>query len=498
MKPEELQKAFEQAKREAAFARYRPLGHPDTLCPDGELWRAMGWPEWTNKPWQLDFHNMSVWAKERAIIAGTGNGKSYPTAWETACHLLGDYPDWYEGHRFEKPVRWWVAAIDADQQREGIQSILLGPDLDKNLGTGFLPRSRIVGRVRIKQAGISEIADRVVVRHASGGFSNCTFKTYAQGWRSFQAAKPDGVTMDEEPDERDNKQRGVFEECQSRIFRSGGVLLAALTPLLGETALTRHFMYPKHPAVGMVSATWNDAPHLDPEERARMEKTYPDYVQQTRIYGLPMMGEGRVFTTDEAELSIAPFEIPRHFARIAGIDFGIHVKHPTAGAWLAWDRHNDIVYLYGTYRKVGEVAVVHAEAFKRRGKWIPISWPHDGHIRDKGFGCETKDHYRNHGLNMLSMSARYDKDRGGKQDPWPIIQEMNERMATGRFKVFNTCGEFFEEFRSYHSQDGKLVAHRDDVMKAVMYAMMMLRYAYTEPSSHAHEPSYGSTMRVNV
>ena len=38
-----------------------------------------------------------------------------------------------------------------------------------------------------------------------------------------------------------------------------------------------------------------------------------------------MAGEGAVFEVMEEELKIRPFEIPRYFAQIAGIDFGIAI-----------------------------------------------------------------------------------------------------------------------------------------------------------------------------
>ena len=55
--------------------------------------------------------------------------------------------------------------------------------------------------------------------------------------------------------------------------------------------------------------------------------------------------------------------------------------------------------------------------------------------------------------------------------------EMLDRMQTGRFKVFSTVGEFFEEMRLYHRKDGKIVKERDDLISASRYAMMCLRFA---------------------
>ena len=55
-----------------------------------------------------------------------------------------------------------------------------------------------------------------------------------------------------------------------------------------------------------------------------------------------------------------------------------------------------------------------------------------------------------------------------------------DRMKSGRFKVFRELNDFFEEFRLYHRRDGKVWAEGDDLLCAVRYALMMLRYARTE------------------
>ena len=495
MNKEELLREYQARVAQASFRRYRPYGHPDTLCPDGKLWKSSNWPAWTNKPWQLDFHNAGKTNKERANICANGVGKSMSVTWETSAHLMGEYPPWYDGFRFERPIEVWVGAIDADQQRIGVQSHLLGKDLEKNLGTGFIPRDRIHGKVRTRQAGIADVADKALIRHSTGGFSTIVFKSYQQGWRSWQAGKPDVIALDEEPDENDAKQRDIFEECQTRVFRSSGIIMAGLTPLLGETALVRHFMYPKSSGIYCVASGWDDAPHLAPEDKERLIKNYNVSNLATRTQGIPMMGEGRIFTTDEKDIICKPFEIPTYFARIVGLDFGVGVGHPTAAAWLAWDRDRDIVYIYDVYRKEQTDSVYHAEAVKSRGKWIPVSWPHDGHktsdlTKTKADGNEIKDIYMSHGVNMLPISARYKRDTGGGQPQEPIIEMMEERMKAGRFKVFEHCHEFIDEFRSFHRKDGKVVNRRDDTLKAIMYAIMMLRYATTEPKTHVHGSSF--------
>jgi Terminase RNaseH-like domain len=57
------------------------------------------------------------------------------------------------------------------------------------------------------------------------------------------------------------------------------------------------------------------------------------------------------------------------------------------------------------------------------------------------------------------------------------LMDMFQRMESGRLKVF----KHLNEFRLYHPKDGKVVKEGDDLMAATRYAMMMLRFAETEP-----------------
>jgi len=90
---------------------------------------------------------------------------------------------------------------------------------------------------------------------------------------------------------------------------------------------------------------------------------------------------------------------------------------------------------------------------------------------------------------MLTKSARYSNDAGGPQPVWPIVEEMQERERSGRFKIFKTCHNLIEERRNFHTKEGKIVTVRDDAMKALFYAVMMRRYAKTRASRRAKRPT---------
>ena len=426
--------------------------------------------------WQEEFHNAGGENPERLLMAANGVGKTLTGAYETAVHATGEYPDWWRGRRFITPPKLWACSISADSQKEYVQPALLGTDLGEGYGKGLIPK-HCLGKPSTRQAGISGVVDVVPVKHASGGKSQLQFKTYKQGWRAFQGSAPDAVWMDEQYDENNAEERGIFSEVQTRVFRTKGIIYCTLTPLLGETEFITHFISPEHKGIYYIGATWNDAPHLDPGERARLEATYPPHERDARTKGVPMLGSGAVWPVSQDVFTCEPFPIPAHFARLCGVDFGI--DHPAAGAWIAWDRDRDVVYVYDCYRKTDATPDVHAPIIRRRGQWIPVAWPHDGMARGKADGRPLKDQYRAEGINMMAQSARYRNDTGGGQPVEPVVLEIYERMLDGRFKVFATCSEWFDEFRSYHRKDGKIVDRKDDILKATMYAVMMKRFVVT-------------------
>lgn len=451
-------------------------------------------------PWQRKFHEAGEDATERMLMAANGVGKTNVAGAEVAIHMRGDYdklpktfrypktmvngrphpfagdlvwPDGWHGKRFTSPVEVWTGSPTNETSKQNVQPILLG-GLGEQLGTGWIPKQFLHGKPTTRQAGVKDVIDSFQVRHISGGLSSCYLKTYEQGWQKWQGGKPHVVWLDEEPDDY-----MIYSEAQTRILRTNGIILVTMTPLLGETELTLHFREGID-GTYLQGATWDDAPHLSDEQKTRMMASYRAHERKARTEGIPMMGEGAVFPVDDDQIRVSPFKIPDHFARIKGCDFGI--DHPAAGAEIAVDRDQDIIYVIDCYRKANESAPYHAAWFNKSNRQIPVAWPHDGMNREKRGGETIANAYRQHGVNMLAKSARYPKvpgqdEKGGPQPVEPIVDEVLERMQTGRFKVFANLSDFFDEKRSYHRKDGLIVPKRDDILKATFYAVMMKRYA---------------------
>ena len=72
------------------------------------------------------------------------------------------------------------------------------------------------------------------------------------------------------------------------------------------------------------------------------------------------------------------------------------------------------------------------------------------------------------------------EDSYGKRNTttMPMFLEMGELMGEGRFKVFASCWQFFEEKRMFSFKDGKIMAKQQkDTIDSVTKAFMMRRYA---------------------
>lgn len=236
---------------------------------------------------------------------------------------------------------------------------------------------------------------------------------------------------------------------------------------------------------GVTSMTIDDAEHYTPEQRQAIIDSYPEHEREARVRGIPSMGSGRVFPIPEELITCEPFKIPDHWAQINGLDFGW--DHPFAAVGLAWDRDSDVLYVCREYAARETTPVIHAASIRPWGQWIPCAWPHDGLQHDKGSGISLEPQYRAQNLNMLPEKATFIDGGNGVEAG---VIEMLDRMKTGRWKVFSTCGGWLQEFRMYHRVDGLIVKERDDRICASRYAMMMRRFAKTEPrddEDHWHD-----------
>jgi phage terminase large subunit-like protein len=420
---------------------------------------------------QREFFDLGATHHERLLFAGNQQGKTQAGAYETACHLTGEYgPDW-KGRVFDHPVRVWVIGESAQQVRDGSMAKLCGGRGDEELGTGMLPRASFIGTPSVGH-GVSDFFDTCKIRHKSGGVSILQFKTQEQGREKLQGVTCDVVWFDEEP------PMGIYQEGLARVAATGGITYMTFTPLHGISDVVRRFLYETSPDRATVTMTIEDALHIPAQERQRIIDGYLPHERDARARGVPLLGSGRVFMAPETGIAVPPFEIPAHYALLWGIDPG--VGHPFAAALLAWDKDTDVVHVIHCIRMADALPLQHAQAMKLVlqgwGKKVPVAWPQDAAQRREFEGRlePLAKVYKAHGLNMLPTHATFPD--GSNSTELGILQ-MQERFASSRLKVFASCTEWFEEYRQYYRKEGQLVKIRDDLMSASRVGIMALRCA---------------------
>ena len=443
----------------------------DDLYPaDGKLCRN------NYKP-HMEFFKAGGDYRERCIMAANRVGKSLGTGgYELTLHLTGKYPPWWEGRRFDKPIRAWAAGDTTQTVRDIGQEILLGPPND--VGTGLIPGDLIQG-IKKKAGSVPDAIETITVKHVSGGFSRLGFKSYDQKRKSFEGTSQDVIWLDEECGQ------DIYAECLLRTMTTDGIIMLTFTPLMGLSDVVMSYLpggkLPTGEQKGskfVVQATWDDAPHLNDKDKEELWGSIPPFQRDARSKGVPQLGSGVIYPVDEEEVKVVDFEIPPYWPRCYALDVGWNA---TAALWAAWDRENDIVYLYSCYKRGEAEPPVHVEAIKARGIWIPGVIDPASRGRSQADGKKLFDAYRDAGLKLLKSKNAVE---AGIFMVW-------KRLSTGRMKVFKSCQQWFEEFRLYRRDEkGKVVKEFDHLMDDTKYICLSgLEIADIQPYEEAYPES---------
>lgn len=199
----------------------------------------------------------------------------------------------------------------------------------------------------------------------------------------------------------------------------------------------------------LVQAGWKDVPHLDERTQKELLAGTPRHLREARSTGAPSLGAGAVYPFPVEEITVDPFPIPGYWPRAAGLDVG---WNRTACIWMAWDRSHDVMYLYTEHYMGQAVPSVHATAIKARGAWIPVLIDPASRGRDQKDGEQLIENYRQLGLSIRLA------DNGVDAGLWSC----EERLGTGRLKIFKTLSNTINEYRLYRrDENGKIVKKFD-------------------------------------
>lgn len=429
-------------------------------------------------PWQRRFNLNTATHRACALIAANQVGKSMLGRDIDAHHLTGDYPEDWEGLRFDFPPLGWLLGYSGEKTRDLLQTPLFGRMSGQAFEGGLIPADRIIDYKSM--SGTSGACREVRVRHKSGGISVCQFWSYSQGQHALMGDVVDWYHIDEEPEDAE-----IFPQVMTRTLNGnrgrGGAGIVTMTPENGKTELVCRFMDDPQPGMYLQTATWDDAPHLNAEAKAQILAMYPPYQRDMRSRGVPLMGSGLIFPVDENTLKIDPFKIPDYWFVLDGMDFGW--DHPQAHVQLVWDRDSDMYYVTNAWKASNKQPYQAWHVIRVWADGIPTAWPHDGNSTRQQMGAndaaQQKTMYEAEGMWMLPDHATFPD---GSNGVWAGLTFMLDLMQTGRLKIFSNLFEMFEEIREYHTKTTangniEIVKVKEDLISALRYAFMMRRHA---------------------
>lgn len=425
----------------------------DAMFPDKGAFRRELYPK------HLEFFEAGAKYRERVFLAGNRVGKTVGAGVEWTYHLTGEYPNWWTGYRFTRPITLLVAGDTLPNTRDILQAKMLGGTTDKpeKIGTGLIPGRMITGFVR--NPHVPGAIERAYIKHASGGESVMWLRSYEQGRVIFQGFELDGFWPDEEC------PQDVYEEGQVRLMTSMGLSTLTFTPLEGLTELVESLMSDEETAEAanrtIISCGWDDVPHLSETAKAQMLAKLPPHQRDARTKGIPQLGSGAIYPVLPEDIEVDDFAIPLHWSKGYGMDVG---WNRTAAVFLAWDRDSDVMYAYSEHYRGQAEPIVHSTAIKARGLWLTGAIDPAARGRQQSDGDRLFDLYRNP-PNKLNLQIADNAVEAGIYQVW-------SRLSTGRLRVFKSLRNTMSEFKVYRRDKvGKVVKKNDHAMDALRYAV---------------------------
>ncbi|MEG0161105.1 MAG: hypothetical protein RR714_02220 [Aurantimicrobium sp.] len=156
----------------------------------------------------------------------------------------------------------------------------------------------------------------------------------------------------------------------------------------------------------------------------------------------------------------------------------------TAAIWGALDPNTDTVYFYDEHYVGKELPAKHAHDIRSRGDWIPGVIDPASRGRSQGDGAQLMRQYIDLGLEI--RAARNDVEAG--------ISLINQRLASGKLKVFSTCQNWLKEYLIYRrDKNGKVVKEDDHAQDAGRYVILNLQIAANKKDQTFTGVNYSAT-----
>ena len=431
-------------------------------------------------------------SERRGILAANRIGKTVSTCYEAAMHLTGQYPDWWNGYRFNKPITCMVAGEGWSQVALVLQNELLGTQdvkITENLGSGSIPRDCIITDT-MRNDGANCIGCEI--KHVSGAKSYLLFANYTQEVRQLQGFKLNLAIFDEQPPD------DFFSEIVTRTATTQGKVLCSFTPLKGLNGLVSKF-WNKEEGYEYIRVSWDDCPEYDPwnqpfllkETRRQLERDYLPHERDARIAGKPVMGKGAVFQIRDwpiyktGEINFS--EIP-NIQRIMSLDLGL-VNDKTVISLLYWEPYERIAYLHRQLIVQGIEEAVPTQYINHLLRpevfGTPIVLPPDASTpgRYTMSSSSIRELFESYELNVYDKPIMNPPDSEGRVTNHKSygINQMRQMLEIGTLMINENCTQFLSEAQNYFVDEKGRFSDPDDCIDSCRYGILGILNGLAEP-----------------
>lgn len=434
----------------------------------------------------------------RYLRAGNRCGKTYGSCAEFSMHLTGKYPDDWPGLVVpDAGHTYWAIGVTLDSVRRVLQKELLGTEngkMQEEIGTGSIPRDSIDFDSMTRDGNLIK---SVAIKHVSGG-TNILNIFGSQNESVLMGARVRGILFDEEPE---HNSLDIYSQLKTRLLNAGGngvdgFLIFSATPEQGMTPLNEMFENDESGVLYLQVASVYDNPLLTPEQLEAHIAAIPEYQREMRIKGIPIFGDGQIFTIPEEQIRFESVQPLAHWQVISAVDWGIADKDPTVWVIAVKDPDANITYVLEEFyfdKSEEERTPEHLARFILASEYcaVPVVIPHDSGL--KSSANETKGKIlQRYGVNTSqSLIFRNPSDSQLQYAKWsagnksvrqiaPGLEEMRLMMVNGQLKINDNCYYWFKEKRSYSWKYNKVTNEikpsdrHNHVMDASRYAVLSL------------------------
>lgn len=293
---------------------------------------------------------MNNLADTRAFFGGNRSGKTTSGCIEISYHMTGQYPDWWEGRRWNRPT---VGRIFAADFSKGVKVVT------KKLKE-WLPKDCVV---RIDRNNLkAEVGWHI--KYKNGQESYCDVMTYEQDSSLAEGWNGDWVLFDEPP------PRDMYIATARGLIDNDGICIFTLTPLKEPWLFDEIYNSKDKRVYSVIADLRHNLARYNPLSREmiglkeesirKFESKLTEEERETRMHGKFRYLAGRIWKEWDRDIHtfdrrqwvrgkggvVVDGEPPQHWPRMMLID--PHDRNPHAIMWVTTDETNN----YWIYREM--------------------------------------------------------------------------------------------------------------------------------------------------